>query len=58
MSPFSTCDKYLCYQRRYPDPEQKLPMAIPMGFPTDQLMSTHEFPLLVLSLIENIFLGQ
>jgi hypothetical protein len=46
-----TCDEYLCYQMRYPDPEKKLPcrdsdprVAIPAGFPTDQLMSTHEFP--------------
>jgi hypothetical protein len=45
-----TCDKYLWCQMGYSDPEKKLPfqdsdlwVAIPMGFSTDQLMSTHEF---------------
>jgi hypothetical protein len=52
-----TCDKYLCYQRRYLDLERKFPcrdsdpwVAIPVFFTTDQLMSTHEFPWLVPSL--------
>ena len=45
-----TCDEYLWCQISYSDPGKKLPfqdsdlwVAIPTGFPTDQLMSTHEF---------------
>jgi hypothetical protein len=46
-----TCDKYLWCQMGYSDQEKKLPfpdsdlwVAVPIGFPMDQLMNTHEFP--------------